>query len=448
MKKPGHPGILIGRRRFGTLLAGALAAPRVARAQGKGESAVFYSSVGPELTLYHIDVAACTLARQSTAKMPANVQYAWRHPTLPILYVASSNGASGLGGAAGDKHHATAWRIDPATGALAPQGTPAALRSRPIHLSVDRAGGFVLIAYNNPSAVSVHRIERDGALGAEVVQKTPPNAGIYAHQIRTTPDNAAAILVTRGNDAAGDRKEDPGALKLFQFSDGQLAGLGAVDPGALKVFTFKDGVLGNLASVTPGASGLGFGPRHLDFHPTQPWVYVSLERQSKLELFPLNGGRLAPEAAFSKDTLAEPGTVRPKQLAGTVHVHPNGRFVYVANRSDAMTEFEGKPVALAGGENNLAVFGVAPGSGEPRLIQHIETHGFHARTFALDPSGRMLVAANLTRRPVRDGDSVHLQPATLAAYRVGDDGKLSFVRSYDIDTGAALQFWSGMVALA
>jgi 6-phosphogluconolactonase len=397
----------------------------VTRAQGRAPSAVFYSSVGPQLTLHHIDVAACTLARQGTTKMPANVQYAWRHPTLPVLYVASSDGAAGLGGAAGDKHHATAWRIDRATGALTPHGDAAALRARPIHLSVDCAGAFVLIAYNKPSAVSVHRIARDGRLGEEVAQQAAPDAGIYAHQIRTTPDNATAILVTRGNDAAPDRQEDPGALKLFQFSDGQLGGLGSVAPGG----------------------GYGFGPRHLDFHATEPWVYVSLERQSRLAVFPLKGGRLAPEPAFSKDTLAEPGNLRPKQLAGAVHLHPNGRFVYVANRSDAMTELAGKPVALAGGENNLAVFAIAAGSGEPRLIQHIATHGFHARTFALDPTGRMLVAANLARRPVRDGDRVRMQPATLAAYRVGDDGMLTFARRYDIDTGDALQFWSGMVAL-
>ena len=392
----------------------------------KARSIVFYASVGPKLTLYHIDVAACTLARQGTVTMPANVQYAWRHPTQPVLYVASSNGASGLGGAAGDRHHATAWRIDQATGALAPHGEAAALRSRPIHLSVDRAGAFVLIAYNNPSAVSVHRIQRDGTLGEEVAQQAAPDAGIYAHQIRTTPDNAAAILVTRGNDATAGRQEEPGALKLFRFSDGQL---------------------GNIGSIAPGG-GYGFGPRHLDFHPSEPWVYVSLERQSGLQMFPLKDGRLAAEPAFSKATLAEPGTIRPKQLAGTVHVHPNGRVVYVANRSDAMTEFHGKPVALADGENNLAVFAIAPGSGEPTLIQHIATHGFHARTFALDPAGRMLVAANLARRAVRDGDGVRLQPATLAVYRVGDDGRLAFERSNDIDTGDALQFWSGMVPLA
>jgi hypothetical protein len=38
-----------------------------------------------------------------------------------------------------------------------------------------------------------------------------------------------------------------------------------------------------------------------------------------------------------------------------------------------------------------------------------------------------------------------MQPPTLAAYRVGDDGMLTFARRYDIDAGDALQFWSGMV---
>lgn len=97
MRKSGHAGILIGGRRFGTLLAGAMEAPRLARAQRRAESAVFYSSVGPDLTLYHINVAACTLTRQGTAVMPANVQYAWRHPTQPVLYVASSKRRRGLG---------------------------------------------------------------------------------------------------------------------------------------------------------------------------------------------------------------------------------------------------------------------------------------------------------------------------------------------------------------
>jgi 6-phosphogluconolactonase len=43
------------------------------------------------------------------------------------------------------------------------------------------------------------------------------------------------------------------------------------DPGALKLFSFREGQLTNLMSVAPNR-GYGFGPRHLDFHPSLPLV--------------------------------------------------------------------------------------------------------------------------------------------------------------------------------
>jgi len=412
---------MIDRRTFGGILAGALAAPRASWAQPKTSAAVFYSAVGPVLTSWHVDVDGCELAKQSSLTLPANVQYAWPHPEAQILYVVWSNGGPGV---AGDKHGASALIIDPSTGALQPHGTPASLRSRPIHISIDRSGVHALIAHNDPSGITVLRINQDGTIGDEVKQRTAPDVGIFAHQIRAMPSGKAAVLVTRGNDPAPGKPEDPGALKIFGFEDGQLT---------------------NRASIAPGG-GYGFGPRHLDFHPAHPWVYVSLERQNKLDVFRLQNDSLDPQPIFRKDTLAEPANLRPRQLAGTVHLHANGRYVYVANRSDALTDFQGKQVYL-GGENNIAVFAIDVGTGEPTLIQNMDSHGFHPRTFALDPSGRMLVAANITPRLVRDGDQARMQPATLAAYSVGADGKLAFVRSYDIETAGGYQFWSGMVAL-
>ena len=46
---------------------------------------------------------------------------------------------------------------------------------------------------------------------------------------------------------------------------------------------------------------------------------------------------------------------------------------------------------------------------------------------------------------MRDGSTLS---AGLTAYRVGGDGKLEFVRKYDVDTGQVAQWWSGMFALA
>lgn len=39
------------------------------------------------------------------------------------------------------------------------------------------------------------------------------------------------------------------------------------------------------------------------------------------------------------------------------------------------------------------------------------------------------------------------RPAGLTVFSVGDDGKLSFVRKYDVEVGSDWMFWCGMVAL-
>ena len=120
---------------------------------------------------------------------------------------------------------------------MTPHGEPQALPSRPIHCCVDAAGEYLLTAFNFPSAVTVHRINRDGTLGDLVRQPTQPDSGIFAHQIRTTPSNQSVILVTRGNNAGEAKPEDPGA----------------------PVFGFNSGMLTNQASIAPG-TGLGFSP--------------------------------------------------------------------------------------------------------------------------------------------------------------------------------------------
>jgi 6-phosphogluconolactonase len=399
------------------------------KTSGSGKVALF-AAVGAELTQYDVDVDGATLVKRGSLTLPANVQEAAQHPSKRYLYVAWSNGGpSNLppGGAApsGSQHGLTAFRIDPATGALSPHGQPASLPSRPIHVTTDIPGTHVLAAYNDPSGVTVHQIEPDGTIGTQVKQPQPLDVGIYGHQVRVEPSNDMVILMTRGNGPTPTKAEDPGALKLFNY---------------------KDGVLTNRVSIAPGG-GFNFQVRHLDFHPTRPWVYVSLERQNKLDVFEkLKDGTLSRDPLFSKDTLADPGNVRPGQALGTIHMHPNGRFVYLANRASGTVDFEGKPV-FVGGENSIAVFAINQDTGEPTLIQSVDTRGIHVRTFALDPSGRILVAGNMMQMSVRDKEGVHTVPASLAVFRVRSDGQLEFARKYNLDVGSRNLFWMGIVPL-
>ena len=386
-----------------------------------------YASVGPELTHYDMDVEAATLTRRGTVALPANVHYCWPHASRPILYVASSDSASGVGGRVGQNHHVTALAIDRATGALAPLGSPIALPNRPIHMTTDIPSEHILVAFSNPSGLRVYRVNEDGTPGAEIEQKETVDPGIYGHQVRVSLDNRKVILVARGHDAAGDKPEEPGALKVFDCRAGQLT---------------------NEVSVAPNG-GFGFGPRHLDFHPTQPWVYVALERQNRIDLFTFDAsGALSPEADYRINTLDEPHNIRGRQVVGTVHVHPNGRTVYVANRASSTTEVNGQRV-FVGGENSLAVFGIDPRTGVPQPIQHVDTRGIHCRTFHIDPSGRLLVAAHIMGLPARQRDGgTQFVPACLSLFRIADTGKLEFVRAYDVDVGDRTMWWMGMVPAA
>jgi 6-phosphogluconolactonase len=387
------------------LVAFSLVAVAVGAAQRPSPSPVFlYAAVGPELATYAVDASHGSLTKTSSVTLPFAVQYVWPHSSTRLLYVAWSNGMQG------DRHGISAYRVDTTTGALSLHGQPIEIRHRPVHLTLDANSSHVLVAYNNPSSLSVHRLNTDGTLGAEVKQPAPLDGGIYAHQIRVYPSNKMVVMVTRGNGPATNRPEDPGALKIYSY---------------------KDGIVANRQSIAPNG-GFGYQPRHVDFHPTQPFMYLNLERQNQLQVYrTIDGESVEPKALFTKDTLDNQAASKPAQMTGAIHAHPNGRIVYISNRASGTTVVDGKPV-WEGGENTIGVYAIDQKTGEPTRIQNIDSGGMHARTFTLEPVSALLVAANQNAVTKADGTRV---PASLAVFRIADSGKLEFLRKYDVLTG-------------
>ena len=424
----------VNRRTFSATLATAIASPRLALAQAK-DNCAFYSGVGGQLTHYEVDFGAATLAKRAAVTLPGGIQYAWPHPSRRYLYVATSTGGVGIAPVSGyppNQHYLAAFRVTP-LGELSQNGDLLKLRQRPVHLSVDHAGDHVLVAYNFPSNVSVHRIKGDGSIGEEVKQSDELEKGIYFHQIRTTPADKTVLIVARGNNPEGSKPEDPGSLHVYDF---------------------KNGVLTHRRKIAPNG-GYGFGGRHLDIHPSQPWVYLSVERQNQLIVYKMMpDGDLAPELLFMKPTLADPAHAFRIQGAGPIHIHPDGRFVYLGNRSGLASAAEpgvedvnGKMVFSAG-ESNIAVFAINQQTGEPTAIQHADIRAAHPRTFGLDTAARLLVAGSLSPSTRREESKVVELPAGLTVFRMGQDGKLTFARKYDIDVKPFTQWWTGMIPLA
>jgi 6-phosphogluconolactonase (cycloisomerase 2 family) len=392
---------------------------------------VLYAAVGPVLTQYDLDREHATLTARGSVTLPANVQEVAEHPTSRYLYVAWSDGGASFAAfngvpRKGNRHGITTFRIDSTTGALSVDGNAASLPSRPIYITTDVDGTHTVTAENDPSGLTVHQILPDGTLGTIVQQPTGLDFGTYGHQVRVDPTNRSVLMPTRGNAPTATKPEDPGAIKVFAYRQGRLA---------------------NRFSIAPNG-GFGYQVRHLDFHPSGKWVFVTLEPQNQLQVYRrMADGTLGTTPLFVKDTLADPKNVRPTQTASTIHVHPNGRFVYVANRAYGTVDDHGQQV-FAGGENTIAVFAIDQQTGEPTLIQSIDTHGALPRTFSLDAAGQFLVVANQTPIAVRDAEDVKQIAAGLSLYRIREDGKLDFTRKYAVDTTAdRVLFWAGFETL-
>jgi 6-phosphogluconolactonase (cycloisomerase 2 family) len=393
-------------------------------------SIVVYASAGKTLRTFGFDPATGEISpRQTLPELKSDIHYVAFHPNHKYLYVSVGENPPPK-----DRPQVAAlyaFAIDAKTGALTQLGEPyTSPLSRAIHITVDQTGSYLLTAHNATETVGAVRIKPDGSLGEPVRQaEERQHLGFFPHQVRIDPSNTWAFVPVRGDDEKvtlenGAKKVEPerfGHLAVLEFHDGLLTKRHVVDYPSL------------------------LGPRHLDFNPTMPLFYVSMERGNRLLTYRYVNGDLTQ--LFDTTTLADPSLKNMVQRAGPIHVHPSGKWVYLANRSTAPCS-PGPPCSTPfgdRGENDIAVFAINAASGEPKLLQNVDTHGFEPRTFTLDPTLHFLIVGNQKEVPRKQGDTIVKVEPNLSEFRIGDDGKLTYVRSYDQAGGEV--WWVGALAL-
>ncbi|WP_110667912.1 lactonase family protein [Salinicola halophilus] len=267
------------------------------------------------------------------------------------------------------------YRIDPDSGDLTPLGS-GALQGSMAYIAVDRSGRYLLAASYGDSCVSVSPIDADGVAG-DATQTV--EVGTHAHAILTSPDNRYAFATSLGDDH----------IEQFHF-DGTLA---PNDPPRIDTAQAE-------------------GPRHLVFSPCGRFIYVLGEFSADVTTFAFDAesGQLTelsvcPGIAegsslahgMRQQDIPE-GDDTPRIWAADLHVSPNGRHLYVSERTSS----------------TLNVLAVDPNTGAARFIESVETVS-RPRGFEIDPLGGYLIAAGEL--------SDHL-----ALYRIDDsDGRLSHV---------------------
>ena len=90
---------MVDRRAFTTLVVGGVAAPKASFAQNSKAVNVFYSGVGPELTLYSVDADNAALVKRDTVSAPANI---WPMPVREGAGIGTIPAAIGMFRIGGD----------------------------------------------------------------------------------------------------------------------------------------------------------------------------------------------------------------------------------------------------------------------------------------------------------------------------------------------------------
>jgi 6-phosphogluconolactonase len=289
----------------------------------------------------------------------------------------------------------SAWtyRIDRKSGALKLVGSGPLAESYP-YISHDRTGRYLLGASYGGHQVGVNPIGADGKVGKP--QQVIPTAR-NAHSIRVDNTNRYVYVPHLGTD------------QVFQF-----------------VFDAKTG---KLTANTPPVLQLpqGTGPRHIIISADNKFAYLLNELTAQVTTLAINAktGLLSPVStavAVPPDSKLQPGMPRgavgtpganqaPRDTtndiwASDLHLTPNGRFLYAAERTSG----------------TLAAFSVDGASGKLTYLSSTPTEK-QPRGFAIDPKGKVLVAS---------GE----KSETVSTYSIGADGSLKPIGQYPTGKGA------------
>lgn len=291
------------------------------------------------------------------------------HPSKKYLYAVGD-----LAGAEKKTGGVSAFGISLPDGKLSLLNSVASVGAGPCHVSLDKTGKVAMIANYSGGSIASYAIKDDGSLSEAVTfvqhegSSADPKrqAGPHAHSLNPSPDNRFAF---------------------------------ACDLGLDKVLIYKlDAATGKLTAHGHGTVPPGSGPRHLAFHPNGKFVFVNNEMLMTVTTFAYDAEKGALTAVETVSTL--PAEDRGKTGLSTAETvaHPNGKFVYVSNRT----------------HDTIAVFTCDPASGKLTLIQNAPAEGKIPRNFCLDPSGKWMIVA-------------HQDSNTAAVMKVDQEsGKLTF----------------------
>ena len=279
-------------------------------------------------------------------------------PDHRFLYAASEDPLS-IGPARDHESYISAYAIDPKTGELHFLNTVPSGGTSTCYLSVDKTGKYVLTASFGSGSISILRVREGGFLGEETafvrhIGHSGTQTQAHPSSNDVSPDNRFVIVADFGLDK----------VLVYRF-DQNTGALSPLDPAFAGVPT-------------------GSGPRHFIFDFVGKFGYLMNELNGVVSVFawdPVQG-----TLTHVQDASAQIPDFAGSNHTAEIRITPNGKFLYQTNRRLRNDNVRGP--------DTIGVFAIDPQKGTLALVEQTPTGGIMPRSFAIDPTGNYLLAAN------------------------------------------------------
>lgn len=266
-----------------------------------------------------------------------------------VLYACTESKTPGAGSV-------SAFSFDPVRKTLHFMNSQPSGGENPVYVNVDANGKWLVNANYTEGSLSVYPLNQDGSIA-------PAVQNIHYTERSIHPERQ-------------DRSHVHSAIFSSDYKYVYFPDLGA---DLIRGYAFDSAAEKPLdtAAMTIHRAVPGSGPRHLAFHPGGKYAYCTEEMAGYISVYKYNNknGQLDSIQRIS----AHRGQQTSDYESSDIHVSPDGRFLYAANR---------------GKENNIAIYRISE-EGQLHFIAYQSTYGQHPRNFTIDATGRFLIVANV-----------------------------------------------------
>ena len=298
---------------------------------------------------YRLDLSTGKLSAHGLVAHVSNPSYLHVSADNLYLYAVSEIDANTTGKSQAGGIHA--FKIDH-QGSLAPINQQLAEGDSPCYLSTDSANRAVFSANYGSGNILMSSLTATGAL----------NTTTFSQQHYGSGPNKA-------------RQEAPHCHCAIPDNDGQY--MFGVDLGTDQIISYRVHyescqLIVNQVLQLPS----GTGPRHLVFHPSADFAFVSYELSNQISLLSYDKKHGTLTHLQQIDTLNTPLSV--ENYGADLHISHCGQFVYASNR----------------GHDSISVYHFDPSLRKLTFVANHSCGGAYPRGFAIDPGDNFLIVAN------------------------------------------------------